>query len=380
MEERLDIQSLYCRCGTLLGKVPINVHHYALFLSLSAGGQGMNAKSKEPEKWLLPATLLVGGFIVYLLRDVLVPFALAFILAYVFTPVVNRLEQHLRFPRIIAVILLNLILAVPFALLIYYNGPLLTQNISYFAENAPDQFTRFLTKLLGGQQFSVLGQNFDVRIVAPYLISRIQDLMGAPLGVAQVAWSLVNIIMAAIFTYVIFCYFLADGNRLIYGALRLAPKEQRERLQNFTIKVDSLIGRFLRGLAVVVVFTAIVVWLAFRFVFHIPYPAFLALTIGLLELIPLFGPIASGVLTAIVALAQGNLMFFIKVISFYFVLRFTNDQLVSPIILGKAVTLSPVVVLFAFLTGSTLFGFIGLLFAVPAAAIFKIALDERNAG
>lgn len=380
MEEGLDIQSLYCCCGTLPGKVPINAHHYVLFLSLSAGGQGMNVKSEEPEKWLLPATLLVGGFIVYLLRDVLVPFALAFILAYVFTPVVNRLEQHLRFPRIIAIILLNLILAVPFALLIYYNGSLLTQNISYFAENAPDQFTRFLTKLLGGQQFSVLGQNFDVRIVAPYLISRIQDLMGAPLGVAQVAWSLVNIIMAAIFTYVIFCYFLADGNRLIYGALRLAPKEQRERLQNFTIKVDSLIGRFLRGLAVVVVFTAIVVWLAFRFVFHIPYPVFLALTIGLLELIPLFGPIASGVLTAIVALAQGNLMFFIKVISFYFVLRFTNDQLVSPIVLGKAVTLSPVVVLFAFLTGSTLFGFIGLLFAVPAAAIFKIALDERNAG
>jgi len=338
----------------------------------------MNAKNEETVKWYLPVTILVVSFIVYLLRDVLVPFALAFILAYVFTPVVNRLEQHLRIPRILAVILLNLILAVPLALLIYYNGPLLTQNISYIAENAPDQLTRFLAKLMGGERFSVLGQSIDVRLVAPYLISKMQDLMGAPLGVAQVAWSIVNIIMAAIFTYVIFCYFLTGGNRLIYGALRLAPKEQRERLQNLTIKVDSLIGRYLRGLAVVVTFTAIVVWLAFRFVFHIPYPAFLALTIGLLELIPLFGPIASGALTGIVALAQGDLMFFIKVISFYLVLRFSNDQLVSPIVLGKAVTLSPVVVLFAFLTGSTLFGFIGLLFAVPVAAIFKIVLDEKS--
>lgn len=338
----------------------------------------MKEKYGETEKWLFPATLLVGGGIVYLLRDVLVPFALAFILAYVFTPVVNRLEQLLRSPRIIAVILLNLILAVPFVLLIYNNGPLLTQNIGYFAENAPDQLTRFLTKLLGGQQFSILGQSFDVRVVAPYLISRMQDLMGAPLGVAQVAWSFVNIIMAAIFTYVIFCYFLAGGNSLIYGALRLAPRNHRDRLQDLIVKVDTLIGRFLRGLAVVVVFTAIIVWFAFRFVFHIPYPAFLALTIGLLELIPLFGPIASGGLTGIVALAQGNLMFFFKVISFYIILRFTNDQLVSPIVLGKAVTLSPVIVLFAFLTGSTLFGFIGLLFAVPVAAIFKIVLDERS--
>jgi len=336
----------------------------------------MNTKKDDQEKWLLPATLLIGGFFVYLLRDVLVPFALAFILAYVFTPVVNRLEQHLHIPRIIAILLLNLIFAVTFAILIYYNGPLLTQNISYFAENAPDQLTSFLTKLLGGENLSVLGQNFDVRVVAPYLIARLQDLMGAPLGVAQVAWSFINIVMAAIFTYVIFCYFLVDGSRLILGALRMAPKNHREQLKNLIIKVDSLIGRYLRGLAVVVIFTAIVVWLAFRFVFHIPYPAFFALTIGLLELIPLFGPIASGALTGIVALAQGNLMFFVKVMSFYLVLRFSNDQLISPIVLGKAVTLSPVVVLFAFLTGSALFGFIGLLFAVPVAAIFKIVLDE----
>jgi len=340
----------------------------------------MSAKNGETEKWLLPATFLVGGFIVYLLRDVLVPFALAFILAYVFTPFVNRLEHHLRIPRMLAVLLLNLILAVPVVLLIYYNGPVLTQNISYFAENAPEQFTIFLTKLLGGKKFSILGQSFDVQVVTPYLFSKMQDLMGAPLGVAQVAWSLINVIMAGIFTYVIFCYFLAGGNRLIYGALRMAPKERQERLQDLVAKVDSLMGRFLRGLAVVVVFTAIVVWFAFKFVFHIPYPVFLALTIGLLELIPLFGPIASGALTGIVALAQGgNLMYFVKVISFYLVLRFSNDQLISPIVLGKAVTLSPVVVLFAFLTGSTLFGFIGLLFAVPVAAVFKIVLDEKSA-
>jgi len=340
----------------------------------------MDSDNGELLKWRFPVILLVLGFLVHLLQDVLIPFAVAFILAHVFSPVVNRLERHLHLPRAVAVLLLLVILAIPCALLIYFKGPALAQNVMFFAENAPEQVTRFLTNLFGGQQFSILGQSFDVRIVVPNLIARLQDLLGAPLGVAQVAWSFINIIMTAIFTIVIFIYFLAGGRGLIYGALRLAPKGQRDHLQNVIDKVDSLIGSYLRGLAVIVVFTAIIVWLVFNFVFHIPYAAFFALVIGLLELIPLFGPIVSGVLTAIVALAQGNLLFFIKVIGFYMVLRFTNDQVVSPIVLGKAVTLSPVIVLFSFLTGSTLFGFLGLLFAVPVAASFKILLDDRNAG
>ncbi len=339
----------------------------------------MDTDRGEAAKWRFPLMLLIGGFIVYFLRSVLIPFAVAFMLAYVFTPVVNQMERHLRIPRIIAVFLLFLVLAFPLVLLYLYNGPVLVQNIRYLAENAPEQVTRFLTNLLGAEQVTFLGQTLDVRAVAPSLVAKMQALLGAPLDVAQLAWSIVDVIMNAIFTIVIFFYFLAGGKDLINGVIRLAPAEHRDRFQDFIHKVDSLIGSFLRGLAVVVVFTAIVVWLVFKFVFHLPYAAFLALTIGLLELIPLFGPIVSGVLTAVVALAHGDLLFFLKVIIFYICLRFTNDQVVSPIVLGKAVTLSPVVVLFAFLTGSTLFGFLGLLFAVPVAAIFKIVLDEINA-
>jgi predicted PurR-regulated permease PerM len=340
----------------------------------------MEQSGGETVPWRFTVFLLIGGFFVYLLQIVLIPFAVAFILAFVFTPIIDRLERNLRLPRIIAILLVFLILAVPFAILAFYDGPVLVQNVGRLAENAPDQVTRFLAHLFGGEQVSVLGQTFDVRIVAPYLITRLQDLMGAPLGVAQVAWSLINVIMGAIFTFVVFFYFLAGGKDMLHGALRLAPAQHQEQLHNFIHRVDSLIGSYLRGLAVIVIFTASIVWLVFKFVFHLPYAPFLALTIGSLEVIPLFGPIVSGVLTGIVAVANGDLIFSAKIIAFYLVLRFTNDQVISPIVLGKAVTLSPVIVLFAFLAGSTLFGFLGLLFAVPVAAIFKILLDERTAG
>jgi predicted PurR-regulated permease PerM len=343
------------------------------------GGLSMDSTEREAAIWRFPVLLLVGGFFIYLLRDVLIPFSLAFILAYIFTPFVDLLERRLHIPRFLAVLLLLGALSVPVVAIFWYNGPLISQNIQHMTEDAPEQITRFLTNLFGGQKIAFLGQVLDVRVVAPYLIHQIQDLLGAPLGVAQVAWSFINIIMGAIFTFVIFIYFLAGGKGLIKGTLQLVSKQHRDRLQDLVQKIDSLIGRYLRGLAAIVVLTTFVVWIAFKFVFNIPYAFFLALVIGALEVIPLFGPIASGALTGIVALAQGNLIFFAKVMVFYLIMRFTNDQVVSPIVLGKAVTISPVVVLFAFLTGSTLFGFLGLLFAVPAASILKIVLDEQNA-
>jgi predicted PurR-regulated permease PerM len=330
--------------------------------------------------WRFPVTLLAAGFIVYLLRDVLVPFAMAFVLAYIFTPIVNRLERSLRLPRLIAILLLFLALAGPFVLLIVYQGPSLAQNVRNLAEKAPDHVARYIATIFGGEQIWFLGQTIDARSVAHGLILQTQDFLGTPHGMAEIGWSFVKIVVNAVFTLAVLFYFLAGGEGLIRGALRMAPAERRERIQELILKIDALIGRYLRGLAVVVVFVATVVWLTFRFVFHIPYPLLLALIIALLELIPLFGPIVSGVLTFAVALTNGDLLFTVKVVIFYLALRFTVDQAVGPIVLGKAVTLSPVVVIFAFLAGGTLFGFLGLLFAVPAAAVLRVVLNEHTAG
>src|SRR6266702_4226461 len=199
----------------------------------------MGHERGEAVRWQFPVMILFGGFVVYLLRSVLIPFAVAFMLAYVFTPVVNRMQRHLRIPRIIAVILLFLILAFPLVLLYLYNGPVLVQNVRYLAENAPEQVTRFLTNLLGAQQVSFLGQTLDVREVAPSLVAKMQALLGAPLDVAQLAWSIIDVIMNAIFTIVIFFYFLTGGKGLINGVIRLAPPEHRDRFQGFIPKFYS---------------------------------------------------------------------------------------------------------------------------------------------
>lgn len=339
----------------------------------------MGSWDSEKATWRFPATLLAVAVLVYLLRNVLIPFSLAFVIAYVFTPVVDRLERHLHLPRLICVLVLFLAFAAPLALLVYCNEPVLAQYFRQLADNFPEHLTSFITNLFGGRKFNFLGQDFDARLVSQQLLERTRFVPDSPLGVAQAGWVMVNVIMYAILTIVVLFYFLVGGKGLIDGALMMVPAGKRDRTRRFISRIDSLIGSYLRGLAIVVAFAAIVVWLAFRYVFHIPYAPFFALTIGLLELIPLFGPIASGVMTSLTALTHGDLLFTSKVIIFYLALRFTIDQVVGPVVLGNAVTISPVVVIFAFLAGGALFGFLGLLFAVPAAAIFKIVLEDSDA-
>jgi len=101
----------------------------------------------------------------------------------------------------------------------------------------------------------------------------------------------------------------------------------------------------------------------------------LAVATGLLEIVPFVGPVSAGAIAAMIAVTQGGPNLAIGVIVFYFVVRQIEDQLVSPIVLGRAVELHPVIIIFAVLAGGTLFGIIGTLAAVPVAASIKVILD-----
>ncbi len=130
-------------------------------------------------------------------------------------------------------------------------------------------------------------------------------------------------------------------------------------------------------------FTSAASWVVLALILRIPHAALLALATGLLELVPVIGPVASAALVSGAAVAQGGVWLLLAFLVFYTVLRLVIDQVVGPLILGRAVRLSPVVILFALLAGGALYGPLGVLLAVPAAATLKIVLatyyDEPEA-
>src|SRR5439155_26707689 len=108
-----------------------------------------------------------------------------------------------------------------------------------------------------------------------------------------------------------------------------------------------------------------------------PNAILLSILTGILELIPVLGPILSAAVLGIIALDQGSVWIAIGFACFALALRLSIDQLVGPLVLGRAVRLHQVVVIFAFFAGGVLFGALGVLLAIPVAAIIKIALKNH---
>src|SRR5207244_3146647 len=123
-----------------------------------------------------------------------------------------------------------------------------------------------------------------------------------------------------------------------------------------------------RGQLFLIVLMSAVTYVVLTFVFRLPFAVAIAFATGLLEVIPLLGPILATTIAASVALAHGGPGLALAVIVAYFVLRQIEDQVVMPLVVGRAVHLHPVATLFAVLAGGTIAGVLGMLLAVPTAA------------
>ena len=135
-----------------------------------------------------------------------------------------------------------------------------------------------------------------------------------------------------------------------------------------------MLWRYFVGLIAVITYTTVVASVPFNLVFHIPHAPMLSIAVGLLELVPVIGPAVTLGLIGLSAVQQTSVQGMVGLAAFAIALRLSIDQIVGPLVLGRAAQLHPVVIIFAFLTEAALFGIIGLLLAVPFAAAIKIVL------
>jgi predicted PurR-regulated permease PerM len=157
------------------------------------------------------------------------------------------------------------------------------------------------------------------------------------------------------------------------------PPERRGTVRSMLPRAVPLLRRYLIGVAGVVAFTAAAAWIGFGLIFHLPHAVLLAIVVGALEIIPALGPFASAVLVGLTAIQQHSIWAAVGLGAYAVALRLVIDNLVGPLLLGRAARVHPVVVIFAFVLGASLFGVIGLLLAVPVAACTKMALQAYYA-
>jgi len=308
--------------------------------------------------------LLLGLWLVYLIRDVLVILLVVMIISIALEPYVVRLEKD-KIPRAVSVIVLYVALLIVLGLAVYFIVPPVASQIKELTINLP-YYTSRATEIN-------LGDTGPIATILDSLSSRLSDLAG---GVLSTLISIFGGIVYAITIFALTFYALVDGERLRKGIASLIPFEQKDRLYNTINKVSVRLGDWLRGQLILMLSIGVLDG-AILGILGIKYALTLGLLAGLLEIIPVVGPIISAVVAVLVAFISGAPIWkIIAIIIAYIAVQQLEGNILVPKIMSKVIGLSPIFVIIAILIGNRLLGLGGAILAIPVAAGIQVFVNE----
>ncbi len=321
-----------------------------------------------------PLTFAVAAVLAFLffIRSILPPFILAAALGFVLTPPVEAVHRRLRVPRWMAALAAYVIVLLALAVLAYAVAGPLVRDVMELTRTLPQHLQASIEQL-SGLAGDLAGYPIDAGALTGWVLGELRKLQDSSALLAFAGYGIAGV-FGGILCLVLLGYFLVSGPRVADGVFWLVPPEYRDEVDAVSRKILPMLWRYLVGLLVVVAYTSAVAWIGFGPIFHLPLAPLLAVVVGVLELIPVFGPAAAIALVILTAIRQAGLFEIVGLIVFAVALRVSIDQLLGPAVLGRAVRLHPGVVMFSFLSGAILFGVVGLILAVPVAASIKIVL------
>jgi predicted PurR-regulated permease PerM len=332
-----------------------------------------------PRGVYIAVAILIVGYIVYWLRDILTPILLAFIIAYLLDPLVDRLEAW-RVPRPAGiVIVLGGVLGV-LALFLALVLPSIVADVAGVIQELPRQFADLWTKTRPWleergvaiphsttewvERLSGYASTVASSILAP-AGNVLSSLMGGTLSVIGSA-------VAALVVLVLAVYLLNDFDRATAGVRELVPLRWRATVTSYAREIDQMLRQFLRGQLTVMAVLAVLYGGAYALLgVRLAVP--IGIAAGILNFIPYLGgafALAAGVLMSL--LDGWQTWQLVGVVLAYTVVQALEGFVITPRIVGKTVGLSEVWVLVALFIGGEIFGFLGVLLALPAAAVAKI--------
>ncbi len=341
--------------------------------------------SRQAKIIVLIAGAVLTAWLLLRVQRVLGPFVWGAIIAYVFSPLVDWLEARTRLRRIWVVVLLYLVGLAAAAWAATGLIPLVIRQASGLLGDMPGILTGLLNKLAFldqtqlAERLRTYGITIDPQVFVTEAVRSIQNLVTyvtshAIPAVFNVLEGVAQILLCLIVSF----YLLRAWQGLRLRLPRLIPRHYRWEVLALLRDIDKVLGAYIRGQLLLIGIMALATCIALS-ILRVRYALVIGLISGVLEVIPLFGPILAGGIAVSVALFQpstpfgwSNLTLALSVAVAYTVLRQIEDQLVVPNLVGPIVDLHPLLVLFALFAGGRLAGFTGLIIAVPAAAAIKI--------
>lgn len=331
--------------------------------------------------WLVP---LVGAVLfVWLLGPILTPFVLAAGLAYVGDPFVDRLEAW-RLPRTAAVLLVFVLLALAFTLLILLLFPLLEQQVRAFVNNLP-RYVAWLQARIQPLINALLpeGQQLDAEAVRQLIAKHLGTAGNFATTVFKHIFSsgtaLIAFIANLIMVPVIAFYLLRDWDHLVAWVTDLLPRRSVSTISELARETDAVLGQFIRGVLLVMLVLGLIYTVGLTLA-GLELAVLIGVLAGMVSFVPYLGFFVGLAASSIAMLVQtgGDWMSLIWIAVVFGIGQIVEGAILQPLVVGERIGLHPVAVIFAVLAGGYLFGFVGVLLALPAAA--AIAVLVRYAG
>lgn len=318
------------------------------------------------------ATLVV----LWLARDVLAPFVIAAVLAYAFSPLIDVIEVRTRLPRVLVLLALYGVTLVVIGVAVWIVSGQLIGELEELATGGAAALAETLRAVLGHDAIQIGTRRITVGEIARQLNDAIAQSLATPRDALHIAALVGDAAVQSVLVVIVSFYLLLDGERFWAFALRFLQPDQRTRAATLTARIHLVLGRWLRGQLALILLVALALYAVLGPVLHVPYALALSLVSGVLEIIPLVGPVAAAAIAGTVAFSHGGTELALVVLGVYLVVREVEDQLVMPVVIGRAVHLHPVVTIFAVLVGLSAWGVLGGLLAVPVAAALNVTLAE----
>jgi predicted PurR-regulated permease PerM len=319
------------------------------------------------------AILVAAVTVIVALHEVLLPFVAGMALAYLLNPLAARIER-LGVSRLLATLVIIIFAIGIFVVLLLLALPVIVRELAYFVESLPLYIRRLhalATDSRGPWAHKIFGEGMQE---AERSVGNLTTLAGDWFGTfLRSVWSggraLVTLLSLAVVTPIVAFYLLYYWNQMIAVIDNWIPPARREVVRGLAREIDDKVLGFVRGQSalciVLAVFYGVMLWLI-----GLKHGVLVGFTAGLVSFIPYLGSLSGLVVSTCIAVAQfwPNWTPIVLVPLVFFAGQSLADYVLAPYLVGRRVHLNPVWMIFALFTFGYLFGFVGLLIAVPAAA------------
>ncbi|OTG68171.1 AI-2E family transporter [Acinetobacter sp. ANC 4470] len=325
-------------------------------------------------------------WVLYLLKPVVLPFIAAFLVAYLFSPLVDKLHK-IGLPRWLSIGIVFIGIGIIVTLAIWYVVPLVWQQLIYARDSIPAgiHWLNYTFLPWVSQTFNVEAMEIDTEQISKVVMEYIQtnysadSIQSVVLRVAQSGLNFIQIGGVVVLIPIIAFYFLLDWDRMLESLRRLIPRHYEKMTLGIVSECHNVLGAFVKGQFLVMFLLGVVYAVGLQLI-GLEVGLIIGMVAGLASIIPYLG-FGVGIVAAVIAtLFQFGIDWthLALVVLVFMIGQAFEGYILQPFLLGDKIGLSPVAVVFAVLAGAQLAGFLGMLIALPVAAVIVVLLRHAR--